>query len=223
MRLRLYCLIGSLLLIAVFSRCGNPAAPQPPSLQLALPVNDLTATRKGNRVELEWTLQRKNTDRTLVRHLPGIRICRHEGTGLMSNCDVVAEVPPPKLAPQLKLKPTEEVPSIQMNYVDPLPPQLGQENPAGFVTYAVEEVNSHGRSARALQSSTDSGGSHHRCPRRLVGPSQRRRRTHLLDWPRATRGPCWSNLPFPHHAKAGWRSRLYCLERCRTCGHGILS
>ncbi|MGB8768987.1 MAG: hypothetical protein WCC92_05195 [Candidatus Korobacteraceae bacterium] len=147
MRLRLYCLIGSLLLIAVFSRCGNPAAPQPPSLQLALPVNDLTATRKGNRVELEWTLQRKNTDRTLVRHLPGIRICRHEGTGLMSNCDVVAEVPPPKLAPQLKLKPTEEVPSIQMNYVDPLPPQLGQENPAGFVTYAVEEVNSHGRSA----------------------------------------------------------------------------
>ena len=34
-----------------------------------------------------------------------------------------------------------------MHYVDSLPPQLGQENPADFVTYAVEEVNSHGRSA----------------------------------------------------------------------------
>ncbi len=34
-----------------------------------------------------------------------------------------------------------------MQYVDSLPPQLGQENPADFVTYAVEEINSHGRSA----------------------------------------------------------------------------
>ena len=34
-----------------------------------------------------------------------------------------------------------------MHYVDSLPPQLGQENPADFVTYAVEEINSHGRSA----------------------------------------------------------------------------
>ena len=34
-----------------------------------------------------------------------------------------------------------------MHYVDSLPPQLGEENPAGFVTYAVEEMNSNGRSA----------------------------------------------------------------------------
>ena len=34
-----------------------------------------------------------------------------------------------------------------MQYVDFLPPQLGLENPAGFVTYAVEEMNSKGRSA----------------------------------------------------------------------------
>ena len=70
MRMQLYCLTGSLLLIAVLSGCGTPGAPQPPSLQLARPVDDLTASRKGNRVELDWTLQRKNTDRTLVRHPP---------------------------------------------------------------------------------------------------------------------------------------------------------
>jgi hypothetical protein len=147
MRMRLYCLAGSLLLIAAFSACGTPGAPQPPSLQLARPVDDLTASRKGNRVQLDWTLQRKNTDRTLVKHLPAIRICRREGTGLMSACAVVAEVPPPKPQLQPKQKGKEESPAVRMHYLDSLPPQLGQENPADFVTYAVEEINSRGRSA----------------------------------------------------------------------------
>src|SRR5271165_6215224 len=121
MRLRLYSLIGSFLIIAVLSGCGTPGAPQPPSLQLARPVDDLTASRKGNRVELDWTLQRKNTDRTLVRHLPAIHVCRHEGIGLMGTCTVVAEVSAPKLSPQLKLKKTEEIPAIRMHYEDSLP------------------------------------------------------------------------------------------------------
>ena len=146
MRVQLYWLAGSLLLIASLAGCGTPGAPQPPSLQLARPVDDLTASRKGNRVELDWTLQRKNTDRTLVKHLPAIRVCRREGTGLMSTCDVVVEIPPPKAPPQPKKK-QEESPAIRMQYVDSLPPRFGQENPADFVTYAVEEVNSHGRSA----------------------------------------------------------------------------
>ena len=146
MRLRLYCVAGSLLLIAPLSGCGTPGAPQPPSLQLARPVEDLTASRKGNRVELDWTLQRKNTDRTLVKHPPAIHVCRREGTGLMSACAVVAEVPSPKAQPQAKKGQAQEA-AIRMRYVDSLPPQLGQDNPADFVTYAVEEVNSHGRSA----------------------------------------------------------------------------
>ncbi len=146
MRLQLYRLCGSLLLVAALSGCGTPGAPQPPSLQLARPVDDLTASRKGNRVELDWSLQRKNTDRTLVKHLPAIHICRRQGTGLMSTCDVVAEVSPPQHPPQPKNKKEEEA-AIRMRYVDSLPAQLGQENPADFVTYAVEEVNSHGRSA----------------------------------------------------------------------------
>jgi hypothetical protein len=146
MRVQLYWLAGSLLLIAASSGCGTPGAPQPPSLQLARPVDDLTASRKGNRVELDWTLQRKNTDRTLVQHPPATRICRREGTGLMITCDVVAEVPPPKTQPQPRKKQAEE-PAIRMHYEDSLPPQLGNQNPADFVTYAVEEINSHGRSA----------------------------------------------------------------------------
>src|SRR5271166_1051878 len=95
MRLRLCSLIGSFLIIATLSGCGTPGAPQLPSLQLARPVDDLTATRKGSRVELDWTLPRKNTDRTLVKHMPTTRICRHEGVTLMSSCAVVGEVPTP--------------------------------------------------------------------------------------------------------------------------------
>jgi hypothetical protein len=147
MRLRLHRLAGSLLALATLAGCGTPGAPQPPSLQLARPVDDLTASRKGDRVQLDWTLQRKNTDRTLVKHPPAIRICRHEGTALMSTCEVVAEVPPPKAQPQPKKKQQAEEPATRMRYVDSLPPQLGQENPADFVTYAVEEINTHRRSA----------------------------------------------------------------------------
>ena len=133
--------------MAGLSGCGTPGAPQLPSLQLARPVEDLTATRMGNRVELDWTLPLKNTDRTLVKHIPETRICRREGVTLMSACTVVAETPTPKVPPQPKQKGQQQPEAVRIQYVDILPPQLGLENPAGFVTYAVEEMNSKGRSA----------------------------------------------------------------------------
>ena len=146
MRIRLW-LIGSVLSVAALSGCGTPGAPQLPSLQLALPVEDLTATRVGNQVELDWTLPTKNTDRTLVKHIPETRICRREGVTLMSSCVVVGEVATPKSQPQPKQKGQQPRPeAVRMHYVDHLPQQLGMNNPAGFVTYAVEEMNSKGRS-----------------------------------------------------------------------------
>src|SRR5271166_1919813 len=118
MRLRLYSLIGSFLIIAVLSGCGTPGAPQLPSLQLARPVDDLTATRKGNRVQLEWTLPRKNTDRTLVKNIPDSQICRHDGTALVAACTEVGSVRNPKVqgAPKGELPP-----AVRMKYVDTLP------------------------------------------------------------------------------------------------------
>ena len=146
MRLRLW-LVVSVLAVAGLSGCGTPGAPQLPSLQLARPVEDLTATRAGNRVELDWTLPRKNTDRTLVKRIPETRICRQEGVTLMSACAVVVEVPTPKPQAQPKQKGQQQPEAVRMQYVDILPPNLGMQNPAGFVTYAVEEMNSKGRSA----------------------------------------------------------------------------
>ncbi len=140
-------LIGSVLLSLAFCACGTPGSPLPPSLNLAVPVEDLTASRRGNKVDLEWTLPHKNTDHTNIKHNPTTLICRHESATLMAKCDVVAEVKPP--TPRAPQKEKNEPPpgEVHIHYVDTLPPQLGLSNPAGFAVYAVEEVNAQGRSA----------------------------------------------------------------------------
>ncbi len=137
-------LIACISSVTVLSGCGTPGAPQLPSLQLARPVDDLTASRKGDKVQLDWTLPRKNTDRTLVKSIPDSRICRHDGTELMSGCAVVATVQNPKTEEKHK---GEQPPPLHMKYVDTLPTQLGEQDPAGFVRYAVEIMNTRDRSA----------------------------------------------------------------------------
>ena len=144
MRRRLEILLGCISLLTILTGCGTPGAPQLPSLQLARPVDDLTASRKGDKVELDWTLPRKNTDRTLVKNIPQTQICRHGGTALMSGCTVVGEVQNPK--PEEKRN-GEQPPAVRMKYVDTLPAQLGESDPAGFVRYAVEIMNGRERSA----------------------------------------------------------------------------
>ena len=147
MRLRLAGLIVGGLLTLACCACGTPGAPQPPSLNLAIPVDDLTAARRGNKVDLEWTLPRKNTDHTNIKHNPVTRICRHEGAGLMASCDVVAEVQPPTPRAPQKEKGGPPPGEVRIHYVDTLPQELGLSDPAGFVMYAVEEMNARGRSA----------------------------------------------------------------------------
>jgi hypothetical protein len=61
--------------------CGTPAAPQPPSLNLADPVNDLAATRAGNQVTLTWEMPKKNTDKLLLKGNVAARVCRKEEPG----------------------------------------------------------------------------------------------------------------------------------------------
>jgi hypothetical protein len=134
-------------MIVALPGCGTPGAPSLPSLNLTVPVEDLTASRRGSEVDLDWTLPRKNTDRTLLKHEPDTRICRREGTTLMATCNIVAEIAPPTPRPPQKQKGEAPPGAVRIHYVDKLPPQLGMENPAGFVTYAVEEVNSRGRSS----------------------------------------------------------------------------
>jgi hypothetical protein len=59
--------------------CGTPGAPQPPSLNLPVPVDDLSASRVGNQIALTWTMPKKNTDKLLLIGNIDVRLCRQQG------------------------------------------------------------------------------------------------------------------------------------------------
>ena len=147
MQLRLAGLIGALSSAMVLAGCGTPGAPALPSLNLAVPVTDLTASRRGNKVDLEWTLPHKNTDHTIIKHNPVSLICRREGLTLMAKCEMVAEVAPPTPKPAVRQKNEAPPGPVRIHFVDTLPQGLELSHPAGFAMYGVEEVNAQGRSA----------------------------------------------------------------------------
>ena len=62
---------------ALLAGCGSEGAPQPPSLDLPQPVQDLRASRKGTKVTLDWTQPSQTTDREAAgRHLGETVICQ---------------------------------------------------------------------------------------------------------------------------------------------------
>src|SRR5713226_3246514 len=77
-----------LLAAAPLAGCGSPGVPLPPSLELARPVSDLRALRKGNTVYLTWSAPEATTDRHNIRHPGSTEVCRALGT-IMRECGVV--------------------------------------------------------------------------------------------------------------------------------------
>ena len=146
MRIRLLIFLLGIAGILGCTSCATPGSVQLPSLNLTRPAEDLTASRKGNKVKLDWTLPGKNTDRTLVqlKHVGDTLICRQVGTELMSDCHQVGTLLPPKGPVRKKGEPD---PKIRMTYTDTLPEQMEDDNPSGFATYAVEIMNTRDRSA----------------------------------------------------------------------------
>lgn len=110
--------------------CGMPGAPLPPSLNLANPVKDLTATRAGDRVALKWTMPAKNTDKLLLKGDQQVVVCRRETTA--EPCVPVAKL---QLAPE-----------AGGTCSDTLPAALTAGAPRELA-YFVEVRNSNGRSA----------------------------------------------------------------------------
>ena len=140
----LVCVLGN----AVLFSCGYPSAPTPPALELAKPVMDLRAARKGDRVYLAWTVPSKTTDGQTVRH-PGVtRICRSL-EGPVADCgNPAAEIPPAQFpSPTGNSTPNGAKPSkVQVNYTDVLSSEL-EKIPTAAITYAVTVLNESGRSA----------------------------------------------------------------------------
>ncbi len=141
----LICVLGSALLVS----CGAPGVPIPPALELAKPVTDLRAARKGDRVYLAWTVPAKTTDRQSVRHPGATRICRSLKVPLADCKNPVAEIPaaqfplPASAADHKGVLPAK----VEANYTDILSPEMQEQDPTAEIVYGVSVQNESGRSA----------------------------------------------------------------------------
>ena len=140
----LICGLGCAVLVA----CGAPGVPIPPTLELARPVSDLRAARKGDNVYLVWTVPAKTTDRQTVRHPGPTRICRSLNIELRDCEKPVAEIPASRFPlPRIDYREGRPSGKVQASYTDVLPPELQKEDPTAELTYAVSVLNDSGRSA----------------------------------------------------------------------------
>jgi hypothetical protein len=135
-----------LVLLSGLLACGTPGAPQPPSLNLPKPVQDLVASRKGQKVFLAWTVPRQNTDTTTVRHIGPTRVCRDLRIS-STVCHEVGRVATDQLVPPVPQRKGAEAQPVHAAYSDRLPAELIARNPLGDVSYAVETLNRAGRGA----------------------------------------------------------------------------
>lgn len=128
-------------LLAFAAGCGTPGAPQPPSLDLARPVENLAASRKGNRVILDWAQPRQTTDRQNIRRPGTTRICRAINQFPIERCvESVVDLNPQQVADASTKNAQPHV-----VFIDSLPANVTAAN--AYATYAIEVLNQRGRSA----------------------------------------------------------------------------
>jgi hypothetical protein len=99
----------------------------------------LQAVRHGDVVTLTWTVPQFNTDRTRVRRLGPTRICRGFNVVAMDTCSEIVAVTLPV--------PVVGTARNRAEFHDTIPRALMRQDPAGFVTYAVEIQNQRERNA----------------------------------------------------------------------------
>lgn len=140
-------------MLALTAGCAAPGAPEPPSLELARPVRDLKATRKGNEVHLTWSVPTETTDHHAFRHVGPTQICRSLGAP-MHECVRLSELPTPQVETTGRARfrsgnrsPRQQAPNPQASYTDQLSPTLEEQAPTSNFVYAVNVVNSYGKSA----------------------------------------------------------------------------
>ena len=121
---------AALAITSALAGCGMPGAPLPPSLNLPVPVTDLSAVRTGPQVALTWTMPTKTTDKVLLKGNIAVRVCRNQTAA--PNCSVAATL---SLAP-----------GAAATFNDTLSPELAAGSPR-VLTYSVELVNRKSRSA----------------------------------------------------------------------------
>jgi hypothetical protein len=116
--------------ISALAGCGMPGAPQPPSLNLPNRVTSLSAVRTGDRVELNWKMPIRNTDKVTLKAPITARVCRNESSA--TRCNAITTL--------------QFAPGADATFTDSLPSALATGLPHP-TTYFVELVNRKGRSA----------------------------------------------------------------------------
>src|SRR5271157_63659 len=124
----------------VLAGCGTPAAPQPPSLNLPVPVADLAASRTGNQVTLTWTMPKKNTDKLLLKGSVPVYVCRRTCSEPVGTCRV-AHGNCAAAGGELSF-----APGAVGSFTETLPAELAAGAPRPL-SYFVELRNRNGRSA----------------------------------------------------------------------------
>jgi hypothetical protein len=109
--------------------CGNPGPPEPPSLLLPIPVNDLAAVRTGGIVSLRWTMSLRTTDKLLLKGQERAAVCRAIDRG-----------------PCLPVGTVQDAPGKPAHFDDTLPPQLTSGAPH-LLRYTVRLRNKHDHDA----------------------------------------------------------------------------
>jgi len=122
-------LSGSISLLSL-AGCGTPGMPLPPSLLLPQAVSDLSATRNGDQLSLNWTMPLRTTDKMLLHEPIDVVVCRQ----------AVAAAPCVK-ATELHL-----APGAKGTWSEALPAEL-RAGSARALDYHVELRNRYGRSA----------------------------------------------------------------------------
>jgi len=136
--------LGAILLIVLaMGGCASSAPPMPPSLELPIPVNDLRAVRKGNRVSLAWTLPTQTTDHENIRQYGVTRICRSMEAKITSCATPIATVPAIAQPAKRAAHAPEELAEA---YTDDSAVSPGAQ-PGNEATYAVEVSNPYNRTA----------------------------------------------------------------------------
>jgi hypothetical protein len=106
-------------------------------------VDDLTATRKGDRVLLTWTPPSKTSDNENIRHAGSTEVCRGVNDFPMVRCDEkVGEVTGAQVEHW-----TKGTMVSRRDFADVLPLALQQTSPLGEATYALSDLNPDGHSA----------------------------------------------------------------------------
>ena len=143
MKLSVLLLLLALAATLTLTECASIGPPQPPSLDLPKPPQDLRATRKGDHVTLAWTIPNSTTDRQTVRSVGPTLICRSQAAEMTECGTPVGQAEPATSTANSRAPKRKDTASFKSE----LPSGLEHNNPSGIITYAVEVLNRNGRGA----------------------------------------------------------------------------